>query len=127
MSRKDDQNRSSTQRPDSLDAMTAAPDNHKVLLENDQVRVLDTVIKSGATVPIHTHRWPSVMYVLNFSDFIRYDEHGNVLLDSRSLPKKPEPRGALWSAPLPPHSLTNVGESDLRVISVELKEDVSEI
>ena len=26
-----------------LDAMTAAPEHHKVLLENDKVRVLDTI------------------------------------------------------------------------------------
>lgn len=106
---------------DSLDAMMAAPGNHKLLLENDQVRVLDTVIKPGATVPLHTHCWPSVMYVMAFSDFVRYDDQGNVLLDSRTLSKKPELGEAMWSAPLPAHTLTNVGSSDLRVISVELK------
>jgi hypothetical protein len=28
---------------------------------------------------------------------------------------------AVWSEPLPPHTLENVGERDLRVISVEIK------
>lgn len=104
-----------------LDAMSAATDNHTLLLENDQVRVLDTIIKPGATVPLHTHKWPSVMYVMSFSDFIRYDEKGEILLDSRELSSKPQVGEALWSAPLPPHTLTNVGSNDLRVISVELK------
>ena len=45
---------------------------------------------------------------------------GQVLVDSR-LAGKPTPGSALWSGPLPPHSLENVGESDLRAISVELK------
>lgn len=107
--------------PAELDAMIAAPDNHEILMENDKVRVLDTVIKPGTTVPVHTHCWPCVMYVLSFSDFVRYDDKGNVLLDSRTLEKKLVPGQAIWSAPLPPHSLTNVGGAELRVISIELK------
>ena len=34
-----------------LDAMTAAPDHHKVLLENDKVRVLDTRLGPGQQTP----------------------------------------------------------------------------
>ena len=44
--------------PDSLDAMVAAPESHRVLLENDDVRVLETTIHPGETIPLHTHRWP---------------------------------------------------------------------
>ena len=58
--------------PDSLDAMVAAPDHHEVLLENERVRVLDSRIRSGETVPVHKHRWASVLYILGTSDFIRY-------------------------------------------------------
>jgi len=111
--------------PEALDAMTAATDNHEILIENDQVRVLDTKIAPGETVPLHTHCWPSVMYVLSFSDFIRYDESGGVLVDSRNLSKKPAPGEAMWSPPLEPHTLHNIGTEDLRVISVELKSDPS--
>lgn len=49
--------------PDSLDAMVAAPEHHEVLLENERVRVLDSRIKPGDTVPVHTHRWASVLYI----------------------------------------------------------------
>jgi len=59
--------------PDALDAMVTAPDHHEILLENERVRVLDSRIKPGETVPVHTHRWASVLYVLGTSDFIRYD------------------------------------------------------
>ena len=72
-----------------LDALAAAPDHHEVLLENDQVRVLDTRIAPGEATPVHTHRWPSVLHVLTFSHFVRTDADGNVLLDSRSLPSPP--------------------------------------
>jgi hypothetical protein len=33
--------------PDSLDALVAAPKHHTLLLENEQVRVLDTRIEPG--------------------------------------------------------------------------------
>jgi hypothetical protein len=42
--------------PDSLDAMVAAPEHHGLLLENERVRILDSLIKPGERVPLHTHR-----------------------------------------------------------------------
>lgn len=108
-------------KPNADDAAQAAPDYHINLYENDQVRVFDTIIKAGDTVPLHSHAWPSVMYVMSYSDFVRYDEEGNVMLDSRTLEKKPQVGEAMWSPPLPLHSLENVGDKDLRVITVELK------
>ena len=107
--------------PESLDAMTAAPGNHEVLLENDQVRVLDTRLGPGERTPVHTHPWPSVLYILSWSDIIRYDADGNLLLDSRTLASRPEKGAAIWSAPLGPHSAKNVGNQELHVIAVELK------
>ena len=106
--------------PDSLDALTAAPGHHRLLLENDSVRVLEALIPPGSRTPIHTHRWPATQYVLSFSHFIRRDAEGSITLDSRSQPPL-APGAALWSGPLGPHSAENVGASDLRVIVVELK------
>jgi len=82
--------------------------------------VLDTRVPPGHTVPLHTHRWPSVLYLLSWSDFVRRDGEGRIVVNSRVVGKAPEV-SALWSGPLPPHSLENVGPSELRVISVELK------
>lgn len=106
---------------DSLDALSAAPRNHRVLFENERVRVLDTSVAPGETVPLHTHRWPSVLYILAWSDFVRRGAEGEVLLDSRRSGAV-APGMALWSGPLGPHTLENVGESELRAISVELKD-----
>jgi quercetin dioxygenase-like cupin family protein len=110
-----------TRWPPELDAMTAAADNHQLLLENEQVRVLDSWVKPGESTPVHTHEWPSVLYVIGFSDFVRRDESGLVLFDSRESESKPSPGQAFWSGPLQPHFVTNVGDSDIRIISVELK------
>jgi hypothetical protein len=107
--------------PESLDAMQAAPGHHKVLLENDHVRVLEAWCAPGDTVPVHTHRWPSVLHVISSSDFVRREPSGTVVLDSRTGTPPPAPGAVVWGAPLSPHSLTNVGAHDLRIIAVEIK------
>ncbi len=104
--------------PDSLDAVIAAPKHHTLIIENDRVRVLDTHIPAGETVPVHTHRWPGVYYVIQSSDFIRRDQHGNVTFDSR---KTPPQATASFLENLPPHSVENVGDCEIHLISVELK------
>jgi quercetin dioxygenase-like cupin family protein len=108
--------------PDSLDAMVAAPEHHEVLLENEQVRVLDSRIKPGETVPVHTHRWASVLYILGTSDFIRYDSEGRAVFDSRTAALNVETGTVTWSPSLRAHSVENIGDTEIRVISIELKD-----
>jgi hypothetical protein len=43
-----------------LDAVKAAPKHHKVLFENDRVRVLEVTLEPNDEEPVHHHRWPSV-------------------------------------------------------------------
>jgi hypothetical protein len=43
-----------------LDAVTAAPAHHKVLFENDRLRVLEVTLEPNDEEPVHHHRWPSV-------------------------------------------------------------------
>ena len=107
-----------------LDAMTASRDNHSVLLENERVRVLDTWLAPGATTTVHAHEWPAALYVLSWSDFIRYDPEGQVLVDSAALGLRPEIGATIWAEPLPPHCVKNVGEGNLHIIAVELKSAV---
>jgi hypothetical protein len=105
---------------DPLDAMTAAPHHHDVLFENDRVRILDTRLPPGERTPIHAHEWPAALYVLSWSDFVRRDPDGVVLADSSKRASPPAGSG-LWIDPLPPHSVENVGASDLHIIAVEVK------
>jgi hypothetical protein len=107
--------------PDSLEALTAAPGFHTVLLETDDVRVLDTRIGPGQTVPVHTHRWPAVLYVLPSGHFVHRDGTGAILVDTRAQGSPPGTGAAVWSPPLPPHTLENVDFSDIHVLSVEVK------
>ena len=107
--------------PDSLDALAAAPESHRGLLENDTIRVLETRIAPGETTQVHTHRWPGILYILSFGDFVRRDGNGTVLVDTREGGALPEPGTAIWSGSLPPHTLENVSASEIHVIGVELK------
>ncbi|MFZ0671294.1 MAG: hypothetical protein WAM50_13395 [Pseudolabrys sp.] len=43
-----------------LDAVVAAPKHHKVIFENERLRVLEVTLEPNDEEPIHHHRWPSV-------------------------------------------------------------------
>ena len=103
------------------DAMAKAPDHHFLLLENGTVRVLDTRVKPGERTPVHGHEWCAALYVMSWSDFVRYDPAGNVLLDSRTMASKPAAGSALWAGPIGPHYVENVGSTELHIIAVEIK------
>ena len=108
--------------PALLDAMSAATDHHEILFENDRVRVLDSRLASGDQTPLHTHRWPGVLYIIGTSDFVRYDSEGNVIFDSRKSDRNIESGTAVWAEPLAPHFVKNVGVGELRVIAIEIKD-----
>lgn len=107
---------------DSLDAVIAAPENHRVVFENERVRVLDTRIKPGERVPVHAHPWSSVTCFLTVGDFIRYDADANIELDSRTTKMNVKPGAVMWLPPLPPHSAENDGDGEIRGITFELKD-----
>src|SRR5688500_12461064 len=64
--------------PKDQDAVISAKKNHKILLENDSVRVLEVTILPGEKEAVHHHQWPSVLYVMEGGDFIDRDGEGNV-------------------------------------------------
>jgi hypothetical protein len=111
--------------PDSLDALIAAPGFHRLLLENDDLRFLETRIGPGETVPVHTHRWPGALYILSTGHFVRRDAEGMVLGDTRASGAPPEPGTVVRTAAMPPHTVENVDSSEIRLLNVELKRGVS--
>src|ERR1700739_2319957 len=104
--------------PNGYDAVEAAPATHKVVFENELVRVLEvTVPPAGKTIPMHHHRWPS--FFLDWdtgggSPHIRY-HRGNG--DVRDIPAREEPRHpgvwkVGWMKPEPMHSIEVVSKSE---------------
>jgi len=108
--------------PDSLDALVAAPAHHQLLLEDQRVRVLHTRIAAGDVVPLHTHRWGGFAYLQSFSHFIRRDERGEILFDSRQAGDPPKIPCAQWMQPLPPHTVENLGPLEISILIIELKD-----
>ena len=53
--------------------------------------------------------WPAFHQIESWSPFVRRDGAGEVTLDSRAAPGPERPAGPIWSPPLPPHTLENVG------------------
>ena len=112
--------------PEPLDALIAAPVHHQLLLEDEKVRVLHTRIAPGDIVPLHTHRWGGVAYLQSWSHFIRRNETGEILLDSRQVGDAPKIPCAQRVQPLPPHTVENLGPSDISIVMIEFK-DSSEL
>ena len=108
--------------PADLDGPLAAPDQHRVIFENDRVRVLETTIRAGEITPLHTYRSPTLMYVVSGSQFVRRDETGATLFDTRTAEPPFTMPPAMWSDFTPAHTLENIGTDDLVVIGVELKD-----
>jgi len=98
-----------------LDATVAAPQNHKVLLENDEVRVLEVTIAPGTREPLHVHRYPSVIYLQSSPHLVEHLQDGTV----RDLGTRPG--GVRWLPIAQGHFLENVDSFPLRAIRVELK------
>lgn len=107
---------------DELDAVAAAPESHRVLLENDAVRVLEVLIRPGEREPAHTHRWPSVMSVLEPARIRYYGADGELIFETpadRDL--SGSPLGADWLGPEGLHSVENIDDRTFRALRVELK------
>jgi hypothetical protein len=108
----------------SMDAVTAAPASHTVLLENSRVRVLQVTIPPGVTEPVHTHEWPSVMQVEAPQPltYITYSEQNGKWIETRRFEvPMGKPSKGQWMKPEGPHAVQNRGTSEYRAIRIELK------
>jgi len=98
-----------------LEATVAAPENHKVLFENDEVRVLEVTVEPGKSERLHVHRYASVIYLESSPHLIEHLQDGT----SRDLGVRPN--GAFWLPIAQGHYMENVDTFPLRAIRFELK------
>ena len=97
--------------PDGYDAAEAAPGSHKVIFENNLVRVLEVIVPSpGHTEPMHHHRW--LGFFLSWdkggkSPHVRYIRPGGSIRDEPNV-DRPVQRGKWaiqWMQPEPMHAI----------------------
>jgi quercetin dioxygenase-like cupin family protein len=98
------------------DALVAARQHHKLLLENDEVRVLEVTVPPGVREPLHAHRYPSVLYYISGAHMRDYSP-GLAPAD------RDRTDGSVLFLPIgPPHQMENLeGTKPLKAIRVELK------
>ena len=109
--------------PKDQDAVAAAPNNHRILLENDQVRVLEVTLAPNEVEAVHHHQWPSVLYIIEAGDFIDRDGEGNVIMDTRQIPEPLVFPLTMYKQPEAPHSVENLSDTlPIRLIRVEIKQ-----
>lgn len=110
-----------------LDAVAAAPRHHRVLFENEKLRVLEVILESGDEEPLHHHRWPSV-FVLDQVQGPVHDiaPDGTVMPPNRDVMKAIEAwdgKGSLvvHMAPQPLGRVHNVSGKTIHGIRIEMK------
>ncbi len=96
------------------DPVKASPTTHKMVLENERVRVIEARIKPGEKAAMHSHP-AHVVYVITTSK-IKF-----TYPDGKTEELEPPAGATLWFEPVT-HAAENVGTSELRVLAIELKE-----
>ena len=95
------------------DPVPLYPDNYKVMIENERVRVMDFRLRKGDTERFHSHP-AHVLYVLEpFTIRFKLPDGSTAVRRARA--------GELLFSEAVTHSPTNIGEGDAHGILVELK------
>src|SRR5581483_2061971 len=93
--------------PDSMDAVRAAPRNHKILYEDENVRILSVTVEPGEKENMHFHRWPSVLIFDSYPKLRNTTSDGKVMLRNGLGPKDAFPV-VISMLPQGPHSIEDL-------------------
>jgi quercetin dioxygenase-like cupin family protein len=95
------------------DVVKVSPETHKVLLENEHVRVLDVHAKPGEKVGMHSHPASTLYYLTDGKLKITYP-------DGRTEERTVKAGTSVWSEAVT-HAVENVGANDFHEVHTELK------
>lgn len=101
-----------------LDALLSAPTSHRLLCENEYVRVLESRIEPGETVAMHTHQWDNTNVILQGSRFCGVNHEGHTIEEALEIGIEQ------WDGDKPDSELytyTNVGTEPYHSIVFEMK------
>lgn len=101
--------------PNGYDAAVVASKTHKILFENDKVRVLEVTIQPGETEPLHMHPYKSITIVGSPATLKYFDKDGKVISEV-------EVHGTTWTEPVELHTTENVGKTPFHGYRIELKD-----
>jgi quercetin dioxygenase-like cupin family protein len=95
------------------DPVKSSPQYYKVLLDNDQVRVLEYRLKPGEKEAIHSHP-AGVVYAFNDA------KTKTTVIDGKVTEGSGKAGDVFWRNPIT-HSLENIGNTEVHSLAVELK------
>ncbi|CAN5554954.1 hypothetical protein BH18VER2_BH18VER2_02730 [soil metagenome] len=95
------------------DPVKVSPQYYKVLIDNDEVRVLEVRIKPGEKEPMHSHP-PGVIYALSEAKI------KSTLPDGKNEEIAVKTGEARWREATT-HAVENIGTTDIRAFVVESK------
>jgi beta-alanine degradation protein BauB len=97
----------------SQDVVKVAGDSHRVIFENEHVRVLAVDMKPGQVAPMHSHP-DSVSY------FLTDGKLKVTLPDGKTIERNPKAGAAAWSDAVT-HEAQNIGTTEFQQVQIELK------
>ncbi len=89
------------------------PETHKVILDNDQVRVLDVRIPPGQKVAMHSHPENVVYYVTDYKIKVTSSDGKTALREGKA--------GTAVSLGPTTHAVENAGTTELHLVQIEMK------
>jgi len=95
------------------DVVKVSPETHKVLLENEHVRVLDVHAKPGEKVGMHSHPASTLYYLTDGKLKVTYP-------DGRTEERSVKAGTAVWSEAVT-HAVENIGANEFHEVHIELK------
>ena len=95
------------------DVAKVSPESHKVLLDNDHVRVLQVRLKPGEKVGMHSHPASVIYYLSNAKVRITLPDGKTQVRECKA--------GTAAFAPPVTHAVENIGKTDLIEVQTELK------
>lgn len=95
------------------DATKLAPQSHKVVLENDRVRVMEIRIKPGEKIPMHSHP-ANILYSLSAATMkLTRPDGTSTIVEMKA-------GDCTWREAMS-HEVENVGETEFRAVGIEIK------
>jgi len=97
-----------------LDGVKVSPENFKILLENEFVRIVEYTLKPGEKDNLHTHP-PKSGYVESGGTLRIYPENGEAFISDEKTGH------TFWSDYVGKHYDENIGSTTVKIILTEIK------
>ncbi len=93
--------------------VAGGPETHKVILDNDQVRVLDVRIPPGQKVAMHSHPANVVYYITDYKTKVTSPDGKTAIREGKA--------GTAFSFGPTTHAIENAGTTELHLVQIEMK------